>query len=262
MDDGIKLKAEGIHLNFGGVRALSNVSIEVKELEILAIIGPNGAGKTCFLNCISGFYRPQEGSIYFEGRNITQLPSHRIAQLGIARTFQNIQLYTGMTTLDNLMAARHIHFKENVFAGAIYFGKARNEEIKHRRVVEGIIEFLELESIRKRVVGILPYGLRKRVDLGRALALEPKLLLLDEPMAGMNVEEKEDMARFIIDIYERRKIPIVLIEHDMGVVMDIADRIAVLDFGRKIADDSPELIKKNPEVIRAYLGTEEDISVS
>ncbi len=262
MDDGIKLKAEGLHLTFGGVRALSNVSIEVKELEILAIIGPNGAGKTCFLNCISGFYRPQEGSIYFEGRNITQLPSHRIAQLGIARTFQNIQLYTGMTTLDNLMAARHIHFKENVFAGAIYFGKARNEEIKHRRVVEGIIEFLELESIRKRVVGILPYGLRKRVDLGRALALEPKLLLLDEPMAGMNVEEKEDMARFIIDIYERRKIPIVLIEHDMGVVMDIADRIAVLDFGRKIADDSPELIKKNPEVIRAYLGTEEDISVS
>lgn len=262
MDDGIKLKAEGLHLAFGGVRALSNVSIEVKELEILAIIGPNGAGKTCFLNCISGFYRPQEGSIYFEGQNITQLPSYRIAQLGIARTFQNIQLYTGMTTLDNLMAARHIHFKENLFAGAIYFGKARNEEIKHRRVVEGIIEFLELESIRKRVVGILPYGLRKRVDLGRALALEPKLLLLDEPMAGMNLEEKEDMARFIIDIYERRKIPIVLIEHDMGVVMDIADRIAVLDFGRKIADDSPELIKKNPEVIRAYLGTEEDISVS
>jgi branched-chain amino acid transport system ATP-binding protein len=262
MNDGIKLKAEGIHLSFGGVRALSDVSIEVKELEILAIIGPNGAGKTCFLNCISGFYRPQEGSIYFEGRDITKVPSHKIAELGIGRTFQNIQLYTGMTTLDNLMAARHIHFKENLFSGAIYFGRARREEIRHRIVVEEIIEFLELEAIRKRIVGVLPYGLRKRVDLGRALALEPKLLMLDEPMAGMNLEEKEDMARFIIDIYERRRIPIVLIEHDMGVVMDIADRITVLDFGRKIAEGSPEEIKKNPEVIQAYLGVEEDVVAS
>lgn len=257
MTDGMKLKAEGLHLSFGGVRALSDISIEVKELEILAIIGPNGAGKTCLLNCINGFYRPQEGSIYFEGQDVTKLPCHKIAQLGISRTFQNIQLYTGLSTLDNLMAARHVHFKENVFSGAIYFGRARKEEIEHRRVVEEIIEFLELESIRKRVVGILPYGMRKRVDLGRALALEPKLLLLDEPMAGMNVEEKEDMARFIIDIYERRRIPIVLVEHDMGVVMDICDRVAVLDFGRKIAEGSPEEIKADVKVIKAYLGAEE-----
>jgi branched-chain amino acid transport system ATP-binding protein len=260
MADVIKLKAEGLDLSFGGVRALSNISVEVKELEILAVIGPNGAGKTCLLNCINGFYRPQEGSIYFEGQDLTKLPCHRIAQLGISRTFQNIQLYTGLSTLDNLMAARHVHFKEDVFSGAIYFGRARKEETEHRRVVEEIIEFLELESIRKRVVGILPYGMRKRVDLGRALALEPKLLLLDEPMAGMNVEEKEDMARFIIDIYERRKIPIVLVEHDMGVVMDICDRVTVLDFGRKIAEGPPEEIKKDAKVIQAYLGAEEIVS--
>ncbi len=252
----VKLKVEGVSLRFGGLEALSEVSLEVKEDEILAIIGPNGAGKTCLLNCINGFYRPQKGKIFFDGKEITHLPPHQIAKLGISRTFQNIQLYTGLTTLDNLMAARHIHLKPNFLTGAIYFGWEHEKEIRHRRVVEEIIDFLEMEPIRKKVVGSLPYGQRKRVDLGRALALEPKMLLLDEPMAGMNVEEKEDMARFIIDIFELRRIPIVLVEHDMGVVMDIADRVVVLDFGRKIAEGTPEQIKSNTAVIKAYLGEE------
>jgi len=257
-----KLKVEGISLKFGGVEALTDIDVEVKGPEILAIIGPNGAGKTCLINCVTGFYRPQKGIIYFEGQDITQLPSHKIAELGISRTFQNIQLYTGMSTLDNLMAARHILFKQNPFWGAIYFGKALREEIKHRRAVEEIVDFLEMQAIRKKIVGTLPYGQRKRVDLGRALAQEPKILLLDEPMAGMNVEEKEDMARFIIDIYEQRRIPIVLVEHDMGVVMDIADRVIVFDFGRKIAEGPPSEIKANPDVIKAYLGAEEAAPVS
>jgi branched-chain amino acid transport system ATP-binding protein len=253
----LKLKAEDICLNFGGVAALSGVSFDVREGEMLAIIGPNGAGKTSVLNCVNGFYRPQKGKILFEDRNIYHLPPHQIAKLGIGRTFQNIELFTGLSVLDNLMAARHIHLKRGALAGALYFGPARREEIRHREVVEDIIDLLEMEPHRKKVVGLLPYGVRKRVELGRALALEPKLLLLDEPMAGMNLEEKEDMARFIIDIHEIKQIPIVLVEHDMEVVMDIAERLVVLDFGKKIAEGIPEEVRQNPLVVKAYLGEEE-----
>jgi len=257
MDDSIKLTIKDIWLNFGGVSALSGVSFDVREGEMLAVIGPNGAGKTSILNCINGFYRPQKGEILFEDRKIHPLTPYQIARLGIGRTFQNIELFTGLSVLDNLMAARHIHLKRGALAGAVYFGPARHEEIQHREVVEDIIDLLEMEPYRKKVVGLLPYGVRKRVELGRALALEPKILLLDEPMAGMNLEEKEDMARFIIDIHELKNIPIVLVEHDMEVVMDIAERLVVLDFGKKIAEGSPEEIRQNPLVVRAYLGEEE-----
>jgi branched-chain amino acid transport system ATP-binding protein len=250
------LNINDLTLRFGGINALTGVNIQVSEREILAIIGPNGAGKTCILNCINGFYRPQSGSIYFQGQNITHLPAHLIAKLGIARTFQNIELYSGMTVVDNLMAARHIHYKTFWMADFLYFGWTRREEVEHRAVVEGIIDLLEMEKIRKSVVGMLSHGLRKRVELGRALALEPNILLLDEPMAGMNVQEKEDMARFILDTFELKQIPVVLVEHDMGVVMDIVDRIYVLDFGKIIEEGVPEQIKNNPDVIKAYLGEE------
>jgi branched-chain amino acid transport system ATP-binding protein len=251
-----KLEVENLTLNFGKIKALDDVSLELREGEILGLIGPNGAGKTCILNCINGFYRPQKGNVYFKGQNITKLSRYKIAQLGISRTFQNIQLYTGLSTVDNLMAARHNQIKYNFVVAGIYFGRALNEEVKHRGLVENIIDFLDMKPIRSRVVESLPYGQRKKVDLGRALVLEPDVLLLDEPMAGMNVEEKEDMARYIIDIHELWDIPILLVEHDMGVVMDIVDRVVVLDFGRKIAEGKPQEIRNNDKVIKAYLGTE------
>jgi len=253
------LKVSNISLSFGGLQALLGVSFEAHEGEILAIIGPNGAGKTSMLNCMNGFYRADPGgSITYKGKELTVMKTHDIARLGVARVFQGIQTYSGMTSLDNLMTGRHMALSYGALSSLLYFGtRARKEEMENRRRVEEVIDFLEIEHIRKKYVGELPYGLRKRVDFGRALAMEPELLLLDEPMAGMNLEEKEDMARFILDVSEERKTTMILVEHDMGVVMDIADHIVVLDFGRKIADGTPEEISRNPAVIAAYLGEEE-----
>ncbi|MBE4908428.1 ABC transporter ATP-binding protein [Bacillus luteolus] len=252
------LEIKDITLRFGGVTALNQVTYEVKEGEIFSLIGPNGAGKTSMLNCISGLYRPTSGAICYKGEDITQLKPHKRAGMGIARAFQNIELFPHLSVLDNLMLGRHARMKTGLLSGGFYWGKAQKEEIEHREKVEEVIDFLEIEDIRNTPVGRLSYGLQKRVEVGRALALEPELLLLDEPMAGMNSEEKEDMARYIIDIHAEKQTTIILIEHDMRVVMDLSDHIAVLDFGKLIGYGTPNEIQNNQQVINAYLGEDEE----
>lgn len=250
------LEVERVTLSFGGLRVLTNVSLAIRSRERVAIIGPNGAGKTSLLNCINGFYHPHAGRIRYRDREITHAPPHVVARLGVGRTFQNIELFTGATVLQNLLLARHRHIQYGLLSAAVYYGHAQAEEVAHRRRVEETIDFLELEPIRHATVGRLPYGLQKRVELGRALATEPDLLLLDEPMAGMPVEEKEDMVRFIVDANEILGITVLLIEHDMGVVMDVSHRVCVLDFGALIGEGTPEKIRTDPRVIQAYLGEE------
>ena len=249
------LDVHHISLRFGGVKALSDISFDVREHEIRAIIGPNGAGKSSMLNCINGVYQPQEGSISLRGKTFSKMNPRQVAEMGVARTFQNLALFKGMSVLDNIMNGRNLKMRTNLFQQALRWGAAEREETAHRRVVENIIDFLEIQAYRKTPVGKMPYGLQKRVDLGRALAMEPQVLLLDEPMAGMNVEEKQDMSRFILDVNDEFGTTIVLIEHDMGVVMDISDRVVVLDYGRKIGDGSPDEVRNNADVISAYLGT-------
>ena len=254
----VVLDVKNISLRFGGVKALTDISFDVREHEVRAIIGPNGAGKSSMLNCINGVYAPQEGHITFRGQTFNHMNSRQVAEMGVARTFQNLALFKGMSVLDNIMSGRNLRMKTGIFQQAIrnpWFGAAEKEEVAHREEVEKIIDFLEIQAVRKTPVGRLPYGLQKRVDLGRALAMEPQVLLLDEPMAGMNVEEKQDMSRFILDVNEEFGTTIVLIEHDMGVVMDISDRVVVLDYGKKIGDGTPGEVRANPEVISAYLGT-------
>jgi len=249
------LDVKNISLSFGGVKALTDISFDLREHEIRAIIGPNGAGKSSMLNCINGVYQPQQGSIALRGRTFRHMNSRQVAEMGVARTFQNLALFKGMSVLDNIMTGRNLRMKSNLLLQALRFGPAEREEIEHRRVVERIIDFLEIQPYRKTPVGKMPYGLQKRVDLGRALAMEPQVLLLDEPMAGMNVEEKQDMSRFILDVNDEFGTTIVLIEHDMGVVMDISDRVVVLDYGKKIGDGTPDDVRNNADVISAYLGT-------
>jgi len=249
------LDVQNISLRFGGVKALTDISFNVKEHEIRAIIGPNGAGKSSMLNCINGVYQPQEGKITFRGKTFRGMNSRQVAEMGIARTFQNLALFKGMSVIDNIMTGRNLRMKSNLLLQALRIGPAQKEEERHREFVEHIIDFLEIQAFRKTPVGQLPYGLQKRVDLGRALAMEPQVLLLDEPMAGMNLEEKQDMSRFILDVNDEFGTTIVLIEHDMGVVMDISDRVVVLDYGKKIGDGTPEEVRTNEEVISAYLGT-------
>ena len=251
----IVLEVRNISLAFGGVKALTDISFDVREHEVRAIIGPNGAGKSSMLNCINGVYVPQQGTISFRGKTFEHMNSRQVAEMGVARTFQNLALFKGMSVLDNIMTGRNLRMKTNIFQQAIRWGAADREETAHRESVERIIDFLEIQPYRKTPVGRLPYGLQKRVDLARALAMEPKVLLLDEPMAGMNVEEKQDMCRFVLDVNDEFGTTIVLIEHDMGVVMDISDRVVVLDYGKKIGDGTPDAVRANPDVIAAYLGT-------
>ncbi len=254
------LELKDVHMRFGNVAALSGVDLEVKKGEIHSIIGPNGAGKTVMMNCINGLYKPQKGDIYYKGQKVNDLKPHKRAELGISRTFQKIELFGGMSVLDNIRLGRHIHLKSGIWSGSLYLGKTIQEELESRKFIEEeIIDLLEIESIRDKTVHMLPYGLQKRVELGRALALNPELLLLDEPLAGLNLEEVEDMARFILDINEeeRWKVTCILVEHDMGVVMDISNQVFVLNFGYKITDGSPEEVQNNPEVVNAYLGEED-----
>ena len=249
------LDVRNISLSFGGVKALTDISFSVREHEVRAIIGPNGAGKSSMLNCINGVYQPQQGSITFRNETFKHMNSRQVAEMGVARTFQNLALFKGMSVLDNIMTGRNLKMKSNLFMQALRVGPAAREEAEQRLFVERIIDFLEIQPYRKTPVGRMPYGLQKRVDLGRALAMEPQVLLLDEPMAGMNVEEKQDMSRFILDVNDEFGTTIVLIEHDMGVVMDISDRVVVLDYGKKIGDGTPDEVRRNDDVISAYLGT-------
>jgi branched-chain amino acid transport system ATP-binding protein len=258
-DKKAQLEIQSLHLSFGGVIAVKDVDLSVHTGELMAIIGPNGAGKTSLLNCITGFYHHQKGKIFFNGKDITNLHTHELVGVGIGRTFQNIELFPGMTVLANMTLARHIHCHYSFIQSFLFSGAVRKEEIRHRQILEEIIDFLEMQPIRKKTVGSLPYGMMKRVELGRALALEPSLLILDEPFAGMNLEEKEDMVRFLLELNQRWGLTMILVEHDMSIIMSIAQRIMVLNFGEKLGEGTPEEISSNPEVIRAYLGDAEAV---